>query len=115
MPRRAYESHSTLMAASTEILAGLKDFTPSTVYSHSGSASVDAQTADKDKAEAAVSPKGHIKDIAYKAFMSAINPDFSISASDRSLLNSIWNYYAKQLFKSAIYADIYYRTVSKGK
>lgn len=95
MLKRAYESHSTLMAASTEIWAGLKDFTPSTVYSHSGSASVDAQTADKDKAEAAVSPKGHIKDIAYKAFMSAISPDFNISASDRSLLNSIWNYYAK--------------------
>lgn len=87
MLKRAYESHSTLMAASTEIWAGLKDFTPSTVYSHSSSASVDAQTAD--------SPKGHIKDIAYKAFMSAISPDFNISASDRSLLNSIWNYYAK--------------------
>lgn len=52
MPKRTYESHSTLMAANTEIWAGLKDFTPSTVYSHSGSASVDAQTADKDKAEA---------------------------------------------------------------
>lgn len=87
MLKRAYESHSTLMATSTEIWAGLKDFTPSTVYSHSGSASVDAQTAD--------SSKGHIKDIAYKAFMSAISPDFNISASDRSLLNSIWNYYAK--------------------
>ena len=95
MLKRAYESHSTLMATNTEIWAGLKNFTPNTVYSHSSSASNDAQTSSKSEAETGATQKGHIKDIAYKAFMSAINPDFSISASDRSLLNSIWNYYAK--------------------
>ena len=95
MLKRAYESHSTLMATNTEIWAGLKNFTPNTVYSHSSSASNDAQTSSKSEAETGATQKGHIKDIAYKAFMSAINPDFSISASIRSLLNSIWNYYAK--------------------
>lgn len=95
MLKRAYESHSTLMATNTEIWAELKNFTPNTVYSHSSSASNDAQTPSKSEAETGATQKGHIKDIAYKAFMSAISPDFSISASDRSLLNSIWNYYAK--------------------
>ena len=95
MLKRAYESHSTLMATNTEIWAELKNFTSNTVYSHSSSASNDAQTPRKSEAETGATQKGHIKDIAYKAFMSAISPDFSISASDRSLLNSIWNYYAK--------------------
>lgn len=95
MLKRAYESHSTLMATNTEIWAELKNFTPNTVYSHSSSASNDAQTPSKSEAETGATQKEHIKDIAYKAFMSAISPDFSISASDRSLLNSIWNYYAK--------------------
>lgn len=95
MLKSAYESHSTLMATNTEIWAELKNFTPNTVYSHSSSASNDAQTPSKSEAETGATQKGHIKDIAYKAFMSAISPDFSISASDRSLLNSIWNYYAK--------------------
>lgn len=95
MLKRAYESHSTLMATNTEIWAELKNFTPNTVYSHSSSASNDAQTPSKSEAETGATQKGHIKDIAYKAFMSAISPDFSISASDRSLLNSICNYYAK--------------------
>lgn len=95
MLKRAYESHSTLMATNTEIWAELKNFTSNTVYSHSSSASNDAQTPSKSEAETGATQKGHIKDIAYKAFMSAISPDFSISASDRSLLNSIWNYYAK--------------------
>lgn len=95
MLKRAYESHSTLMATNTEIWAELKNFTSNTVYSHSSSASNDAQTPSKSEAETGATQKGHIKDIAYKAFMSAIGPDFSISASDRSLLNSIWNYYAK--------------------
>lgn len=95
MLKRAYESHSTLMATNTEIWAELKNFTPNTVYSHSSSASNDAQTPSKSETETGATQKGHIKDIAYKAFMSAISPDFSISASDRSLLNSIWNYYAK--------------------
>lgn len=90
-----FESHSTLMATNTEIWAELKNFTPNTVYSHSSSASNDAQTPSKSEAETGATQKGHIKDIAYKAFMSAISRDFSISASDRSLLNSIWNYYAK--------------------
>lgn len=95
MLKRAYESHSTLMATNTEIWAELKNFTSNTVYSHNSSASNDAQTPSKSEAETGATQKGHIKDIAYKAFMSAISPDFSISASDRSLLNSIWNYYAK--------------------
>lgn len=95
MLKRAYESHSTLMATNTEIWAELNNFTPNTVYSHNSSASSDAQTPSKSEAETGATQKGHIKDIAYKAFMSAISPDFSISASDRSLLNSIWNYYSK--------------------
>ncbi len=113
MLKRAYESHSTLMASTTEIWESLKDFKPSTVYGNSSTGADETQTADTDKADAGAAQKGHIRDIAYKALISAIGSDnlklsashtgslnklnlnLDISASDRSLLNSIWNYYAK--------------------
>lgn len=70
---KAYENHSKLMAASTEIWSGF----------------IGSET---DIA------KGEVRDLAYQAFMSAKasgEMDISSDASDK--LNDIWDYYAKDV------------------
>ncbi len=108
---KAYESHSTLMAASTEIWSELQNFTPSVVY-HKSSEQPVSENKVKDTTRAG--EKGAIKSIAYQAFLSAIQPDnqkllqqdkgdwrelrlkLGISDDDRKMLNGIWNYYANK-------------------
>ena len=108
MLNRAYESHSTLMAASTEIWQGLQDFTPTVQYSKGGS----GQAVSDQSASAKTN--GAVKSAAYQAFMSAISPDnqklsqqfsgnwkdlrfnLNVSGTDRKMLNSIWDHYANQ-------------------
>lgn len=100
---KAYGTHSSFMATSTQIWSELQDFKAQTVY-HSGGTKADASTATKQNTD--------IKNQAYNAFMSAINEEnigllkqkqgdlnnlhlnLGISSSARNMLNGIWDYYA---------------------
>ena len=102
----AYKNHSTFMAASTEIWAGLQDFAPSVVYHKGGEQPVSEK---KESHTADSGEKGAIRDMAYQAFLSAIQPDnqkllqqysgdwkalrfrLDISEGDRKMLNRIWD------------------------
>lgn len=98
---KAYEQHSKAMASFTESLSGLRDFKPQITYYHSGNrmkeqSAYPSQTALADGAK---TRKGEIRDQAYQVFLSAIGkgdfqPDSGVSASDKSELNRIWDYYA---------------------
>ena len=100
MLKKAYESHSELMASSTEIWQGLEDFTPSVVYDRKSGQTQDESTVSRQQKSHQAQPeeKGRIKSIAYQAFLSAIEPNGSrqIPAGDRRLLNGIWDFYANR-------------------
>ena len=81
----AYEAHSKLMATSTQIWSELQDFKVQINY-HSGKAGTEKS--------AAKNQNSGVKEQAYDAFLSAINKENSVSSSARSVLNSIWDYYA---------------------
>ena len=99
----AYETHSKLMATSTQIWSELKDFKVQINY-HSSKSETEKATAKNQNTG--------IKEQAYNAFMSAINKENSgmlkqqtgslnhvrlnlgISSSERNVLNSVWDYYA---------------------
>ena len=100
---KAYETHSSFMATSTQIWNELQDFKAQTVY-HSSGTKTDASATKKQNTD--------IKDQAYNAFMSAINEEnigllkqkegnlnnlhlnLGISSPARNMLNGIWDYYA---------------------
>lgn len=80
----AYETHSRLMAKSTQIWSELQDFKVQK-NDHSGNSETEKSTIKSQNAG--------IEEQAYTAFMSAINK-VGISSSARVVLNSIWDYYA---------------------
>lgn len=100
---KAYETHSSFMATSTQIWSELQDFKTQTVY-HSSGTETDASATKKQNTD--------IKEQAYNAFISAINKEnigllkqkqgdlnnlhlnLGISSSTRNILNGIWDYYA---------------------
>ena len=100
---KAYETHNSFMATSTQIWSELQDFKAQTVY-HSSGTKAEASTTTKQNTD--------IKEQAYNAFMSAINDEntgllkhkddnlnnlhlnLGISSSARNMLNGIWDYYA---------------------
>lgn len=102
----AYKNHSNFMAASTEIWAGLQDFTPSVVYHKGGEQPVSEK---KENHTGGAEEKGAVRDMTYQAFLSAIQPDnqkllqqytgdwralrfrLDISQGDRKMLNRIWD------------------------
>ena len=112
----AYANHSTFMATSTEIWAGLQDFTPTVVYHEGGEQSNDEQAINesqkKDTTE--YGEKGKIKNMVSQAFLLAISDEnrvslaqqegglnhfklnLGISSSARDMLNGIWDYYANR-------------------
>lgn len=85
----AYEAHSKFMATSTQIWSELQDFKVQINY-HSGKAETEKSAAKNQNAG--------VKEQAYNAFLSAINKENSISSSARSVLNSIWDYYANMKY-----------------
>lgn len=105
---KAYANHSTFIATSTEIWAGLQDYTPTVIYHKSGN----EQVINDDVAEH--SEKGKIKDMVLKAFMLAVSDenrntleqqegslrhfklDLGVSSSARNMLNGIWDFYASK-------------------
>ena len=105
---KAYTNHSTFIATSTEIWAGLQDYTPTVIYHKGGN----KQVINDDVAEH--SEKGKIKDMVLKAFMSAVSDenrntleqqegslrhfklDLGVSSSARNMLNGIWDFYASK-------------------
>ena len=107
---KAYEKHSIFMAASTEILADLKDFQPQITYSSNAGQAATSETQTFQVGY----KKNEIKNQAYQAFLSAISGEnrnmllqeqgnlnhlklnLSISSSARTQINSIWDYYANQ-------------------
>ena len=116
MLEEAYANHSTFMATSTEIWAGLQDFTPMVTY-HEGDTQVDGEqsaNAIQKNASTEYGEKGKITDIVSQAFMSAISEanesalvehqgslnhfklDLGISTFARNMLNGIWDYYANK-------------------
>lgn len=102
---KAYETHSQLMATSTQIWSEMQDFKLQIVY-HSSQ--------KEDRVSSTKNQSTHIKEQAYHAFMSAINDENSellknetgsfnhfrlnlgISSFERNILNSIWDYYANK-------------------
>ncbi|MBD5445448.1 MAG: hypothetical protein HDR29_07860, partial [Lachnospiraceae bacterium] len=100
---KAYETHSSFMATSTQIWSELQDFKVQTVY-HSGRTETEASTTTKQNTD--------IKEQAYNAFLSAINEEnigllkqkqgdlnnlhlnLGISSPARNMLNGIWDYYS---------------------
>lgn len=100
---KAYETHSSFMATSTQIWSELQDFKVQTVY-HSTGTETESSTTTKQNTD--------IKEQAYNEFMSAINEEnigllkqkegslnnlhlnLGISSSTRNMLNGIWDYYA---------------------
>ena len=115
MLNQAYENHSNFMAASTEIWSELKNFTPTVTYHKSGGQAEQEPSKGEGK-ETATNPetKGVIKNAAYQAFLSAIQPEnqslskqhsgdwtdlrlnLNVSENDRKMLNGIWDYYANK-------------------
>ena len=116
---KAYESYSTFMATSTQIWSELKDFTPSVVYHKTGEqlnnkVNDNNKTVDSKDNIFSNGQENAIKNMAYNAFMSAIQKDnqtlinqnnedyrklrlnLNISNDDRKLLNDIWDYYANK-------------------
>lgn len=111
---KAYKSHSNFMAASTEIWSELQDFTPSVVYQKGNGQTGNKQSVSEnnEKDTARSEEKGVIRDMAYRAFLSAIQPgnqklsqqysgdwrelrlNLDLADSDRKILNGIWDYYA---------------------
>ncbi|MBR5596312.1 MAG: hypothetical protein IKW30_02770 [Lachnospiraceae bacterium] len=105
---QVYANHSTFIATSTEIWAGLQDYTPTVIYHKGGN----KQVINDDVAEH--SEKGKIKDMVLKAFMSAVSDenrntleqqegslrhfklDLGVSSSARNMLNGIWDFYASK-------------------
>lgn len=112
---KAYENHSNFMATSTEIWSELQDFTPSVVY-HKGSEQTEKEQNISESQEniAKSKKKGAIRNAAYQAFLSAVQPDnqklsqqysgdwkdlrlnLNVSDGDRKMLNDIWDYYANK-------------------
>lgn len=100
---KAYETHSSFMATSTQIWSELQDFKAQTVYHSNGTETEESTTKKQNK---------DIKEQAYNAFMSAINEEntgllkqkegnlnklhlnLEISSSTKNILNGIWDYYA---------------------
>ncbi len=100
---KAYETHSQLMATSTQIWSELKDFKVQIVHHSSGKETKVPTTKNQNTG---------IKEQAYHAFMSAINEENSqllkqktgslnhfrlnlgLSFFERNTLNGIWDYYA---------------------
>ena len=98
----AYETHSRLMATSTQIWSELQDFKVQINYHSSNSETEKSATKNQNAG---------VKEQAYNAFMSAISKENSemlkqktgslnhfrlnlgISASARGVLNRIWDYY----------------------
>lgn len=115
MLNQAYENHSNFMATSTEIWSELKNFTPTVTY-HKGSGQAEQEQSIGEGKENITKPetKGVIKNAAYQAFLSAIEPDnqklsqqysgdwkdlrlnLNVSDGDRKILNGIWDYYANK-------------------
>lgn len=115
MLNQAYENHSDFMATSTEIWSELQDFTPTVTY-HKGGGQAEQEQSKGEGKEIATKPetKGVIKNAAYQAFLSAIQPDnqklsqqysgdwkdlrlnLNVSDGDRKILNGIWDYYANK-------------------
>lgn len=115
MLNQAYKNHSNFMATSTEIWSELQDFTPSVVY-HNGSGQTEKEQNISESQEntAKSKEKGAVKNAAYQAFLSAIQPDnqklsqqysgdwkdlrlkLNVSDGDRKMLNGIWDYYANK-------------------
>ena len=115
MLNQAYENHSNFMAASTEIWSELQGFTPTVTY-HKASGQAEQEPSKGEGKETATKPetKGVIKNAAYQAFLSAIQPEnqslskqhsgdwrdlrlnLNVSENDRKMLNGIWDYYANQ-------------------
>lgn len=99
----AYETHSKLMATSTQIWSELQDFKVQINYHSSKSETEKSETKNQNAG---------VKEQAYKAFMSAISKENSgmlkqktgslnhfrlnlgVSSSARNVLNGIWDYYA---------------------
>lgn len=99
----AYETHSKLMATSTQIWSELQDFKVQINYHSSNSETEKSETKNQNAG---------VKEQAYKAFMSAISKENSgmlkqktgslnhfrlnlgVSSSARNVLNGIWDYYA---------------------
>ena len=99
----AYETHSKLMATSTQIWSELQDFKVQINYHSSNSETEKSETKNQNAG---------IKEQAYKAFMSAISKEngemlrqktgslnhfrlnLGVSSSARNVLNGIWDYYA---------------------
>lgn len=113
---KAYANHSTFMATSTEIWAGLQDFTPTVVYHEGGVRAGNEQAINESQKNDTTeyAEKGKIKDLVYQAFMSAVSDEnrvslaqqegslnhfklhLNISGAARDRLNSIWDYYANK-------------------
>lgn len=109
---KAYVSHSTFMATSTEIWAGLQEFTPTVIYHKGNTQKTNEQSIHEDSN--AYAEKGKIKDMVSQAFMSAVSDEnrvalaqqkgslnhfklnLGISSSVRNMLNGIWDYYANK-------------------
>ena len=99
----AYETHSKLMATSTQIWSELQDFKVQINYHSSNSETEKSETKNQNAG---------VKEHAYKAFMSAISKEngemlrqktgslnhfrlnLGVSSSARNVLNGIWDYYA---------------------
>lgn len=99
----AYETHSKLMATSTQIWSELQDFKVQINYHSSNSETEKSETKNQNAG---------VKEQAYKAFMSAISKEnggmlkqktgslnhfrlnLGVSSSARNVLNGIWDYYA---------------------
>ncbi len=99
----AYETHSKLMATSTQIWSELQDFKVQINYHSSNSETEKTETKNQNAG---------VKEQAYKAFMSAISKEnggmlkqktgslnhfrlnLGVSSSARNVLNGIWDYYA---------------------
>lgn len=102
---KAYETHSQLMATSTQIWSELKDFKVQITY-HSSEKETKAPTTQNQNTG--------IKEQAYHAFITAINEENSellkhktgnlndfrlnlgLSSFERNMLNGIWDYYANR-------------------
>lgn len=113
---KAYANHSIFMATSTEIWAGLQNFTPTVIY-HKGNTQSDNEQAineNQKKDTAEYGEKGKIKEIVSQAFLSAVSDEnrvllekqegslnhfklnLDISSSARDMVNGIWDYYANK-------------------
>lgn len=103
MLENAYEAHSRLMATSTQIWSELQGFKVRINYHSSHSETEKSETENQNT---------EVKELAYKAYMSAISKEngemlkqetgnlnhfrlnLGVSASERNVLNGIWDYYA---------------------